>query len=541
MNRRLFRALVLSGALLVPWTFPVHAQTAAPWTPAPLFARAQITQTTLPNGVRAVVKSTPNSADLVSIQVWVRGGSRAEKPGEEGLAHLLEVAAVSASKNQPYSDGDDGGLNGAIRVVGGESGSLTSRDSTFYSATVNAADWGRALNALADSVLRPDLSPPAITRAKLLVANELIGQTFSAAAQVSDLAYQTAFPKHPYGHSTVGSEDTLGAFNAARARAFYDRQYVGKNISVVIVGQVPAAEAAAAVGRAFAEASAKNPVAIDPVAGPLPAKREADQKAPVQSEALALAWRSPGIKDPKDVAAMDTLLALWREGADANLRRLLMRDGPDGALKPLVASYDVDYLTQRDSGLVLVTLAGVEDRDATVKTVEDEVKRLQTQGPTPAELERARELLRRQYIEQSEGPAGQAGALGFYEMIDTYQFAIDYPALTAAVTASDIQRIAGQYLAPAKEIRAEIEPLPRPLPGNPQNPDDADGGGAITASWNRQERGGADASFQSSGLLRNKDWKRASAPLALASFQLSRSQQPDWKREQAPLTAEVAN
>ena len=486
MNRRFLCALVLCGALSVPWThLPARAQTApvaGAWTPTPLFARDQITQFTLPNGVRAIVKATPNSADLVSIQVWVRGGSRAEKPGEQGLAHLIEVAAVSASKNQPFSDADDGGLNGAIRLVGGDSGSLTSRDATFYSATVNAADWGRALNALADTVLRPDLSPGAITRAKLLVANELIGQTFNAGARVSDMAYETAFPRHPYGHSTVGSEDTLGGFSAARVRAFYERQYAGKNISVIIAGQVPAAQATEAVKRAFAEASAVTPPLVEPVAGSLPDKREADEKAPVQNDALALAWRSPGIKTPKDVVAMDTLLALWREGADANLRRLLLRDGPDGALKPLVASYDVDYLTQRDSGLVLVTLVGIEDRAATIKIVEDEVNRLQTQGPTAAELERAKELLRRQYIEQGESPAGQAGALGFYEMIDTYQFAIDYPALTASVTGADIQRIAREYLAPDKEIRASVEPLPRPLPGNPKNPDDVDGGGGVVTA-----------------------------------------------------------
>ncbi len=488
MNRRFLAALALSCALAAPFAVRASAQpaTSSNWTPAPLFASDNITETTLANGVRVVVKPTQNTP-VVSIQVWVRGGSRAEKRGEEGLSHLIEVAAVGGSKNQPFAEaGDEGGLAGAIRVVGGESGSLTSRDSTFYSATVATADWGRALNALADTVLRPDLSPGAVTRSKLVIANELINQVFNPVSQASDLAYSTAYPTHPYGHAEIGSQDTLGRLNAAKARAFYDRQYVGQNISVVVVGAVPPAEFASATKRIFAVAASAAAPVIAPKSDPLPANREVSEKAPVSTDALSLAWRSPGIENPRDVVATDALLALWREGLDANLRRLLLRDGPEGANKPLVDSYDVDYLTQRDPGLILVTLVGVQDRDATIAAIEGEIKRLADNGPTDAEMQRALDLLRRQYLEQSEGAAGQAGALGFYEMIADYKFALEYEKLTQTVTKADIQRIARDYLAPDKEIRATVEPLPRPRPGNPGNPDNALGGdGVVPIRWTR--------------------------------------------------------
>ena len=484
MNR-FFAALALSCALAAPLAPRAHAQTPT-WTPAPLFASDQISQSTLPNGARVVVKSTPG-APVVKNQVWVRGGSRAEKPGEEGLAHLIEVAAVNGSKNQPYiENGDEGGLDGAIRVVGGESGSLTSRDATFYSATVATSDWGRALSALADTVLQPDLSEDNVNRAKLIVANQLVAQVFNPVSQASDLAYKTAFPNHPYGHAEIGSEDTLGALTPAKTRDFYQRQYVGGNISIVIVGDVAASEAVKACERVFGAASKAAPAKVDPKTEALPAQREVSEQAPVSSDVLALAWRSPGIENPRDVVATDALLSLWREGLDANLRRLLLRDGPDGANKPLVDSYDVEYLTQRDPGLITITLVGVQDRDATIAVVENEIKRLGETGPGEAEMQRARELLRRQYLEQSEGAAGQAGALGFYEMIATYKFALQYEQLTQTVTGADVKRIAREYMAPDQEIRATIEPLPRQRPGAPTNPDDADGGdGVIVTRWTR--------------------------------------------------------
>ena len=484
MNR-FFAALALSCALAAPLAPRAHAQTPG-WTPAPLFASDQISQSTLPNGARVVTKTTAGSP-VVSIQVWVRGGSRAEKPGEEGIAHLIEVAAINGSKNQPYSEnGDEGGLDGAIRVVGGESGSLTSRDSTFYSATVATADWGRALSALADTVMQPDLSAASLGRAKLIVANQLVAQVFNPVSQANDLAYQTAFPNHPYGHAEIGSQDTLGGLSAAKARDFYKRQYVGGNVSIVIVGDVAAPEAVEACKRIFGGLSATAPVVIDPKAGALPAVREVSEQAPVSDDVLTLAWRSPGIAMPRDVVATDALLALWREGLDANLRRLLLRDGPDGENKPLVDSYDVDYLTQRDPGLILVNLVGVKDRDETIAVIEKEIKRLADDGPTEAEMTRARELLRRQYLEQSEGASGQAGALGFYEMIADYKFALQYEQLTQTVTAADVQRIARDYLAPDKEIRATITPLPRPRPSAPINPNDATAGdGITTVNWTR--------------------------------------------------------
>ena len=484
MNRRFLAAIALSCALAAPFTPSAFAQ--SDWQPAPLFAPSQIVQDALPNGTRVVVKQTPG-APVTAIQVWVRGGSRAEKPGEEGLAHLVEVAAVNGSKNQPFvEEGDEGGLSGAIRVVGGETGSLTSRDATFYSATVANADWGRALNALADTVLQPDLGAANVSRSKLIVANQLIAQVFNPVVQATNLAYATAYPNHPYGHAEIGSQDTLGGLSSAKARDFYKRQYVGRNISVVIVGDVAPADAVNAVKRIFAGASSAAPAAVNPNAGALPAEREFREKAPVATDTLTLAWRSPGIDKPRDVVATDALLSLWREGLDANLRRLLLRDGPDGENKPLVDSYDVDYLTQRDPGLILVTLVGVQDREATIGVIESEVKRLAERGPSEAEMARARDFLRRQYLEQSEGPAGQAGALGFYEAIADYKFALDYEELTQQVTVADVQRIAREYLALDKEIRATIEPLPRPRPGNPGNPDDADGGGGvITVRWNR--------------------------------------------------------
>ena len=458
---RFSRALWACAALGFLLPTSTQAQTSN-FQSAPLYSARDISRRTLPNGVTDLVKSAPDF-DLVCVQVWVRGGSRAERAGESGMAHLVERAAARGSKGFPAGEeADDSGLNGAIRSVGGESGSLTSRDATFFSSTTSSKDWGRALNTLADAVLRPDLSNASVEATKELVAEDLARRAFDPVTSALDLAYATAYKRHPYTRPAIGTEGNLGNLSGPKARDFHARQYVGGNIFVVIVGRVSPAQAHAAIARAFAPASSAKPAVVtiptDPQNGPL----EVTRRTPIGRDCLTLAWRSAGVKQARDVVTLDTLLALWREGLDANLRRALLRDGEEGALKPLVASFDVDYLTQRDPGLFAVSLTGVRDREAARRVVLDEIARVARDGLTPEELARAKTQLRDQYIEQSENAAGQAGSFGFYQMIDDANFASNYLSLCAQVTNADVQRVAKTYLSPNRLVEAEIVPLPRP-------------------------------------------------------------------------------
>ena len=444
---------------------PVSAAPAAPtppFTPAPLFSARDISVKTLPSGVQSIVKTAPGF-DLVSVQIWVKAGSRTERSDESGAAFVIETAAKTASKTFPASStSDEGGFVGAIKTVGGDAGAFTSRDATFYSATVAAPHFTRALGALADAVLRPDLSDNALEDAKASASDEIIGRGFDAVALASDLAYQNAFSKHPYRRAAQGSTESLDALSPAKIRGFYNRQYVGKNIGVVVCGRVSPADAHAAVARAFATASAKAAVEVPVVADPFGGPKEVTRRTLVLRDALTLAWRSPGIDKPDDVVALDAILALWREGLDANLRKVLLRDGEDGPNKPLVEAFDVDFLTQRDPGLFMVSLSGVSDRDGALEAVQNEVKRLRESPISDAELLRARTQLRNQYLEQSENAAGQAGALGFYYAISTHQFAVEYLSRCARVSKADIQRVARTYFGDDKRVQIEVVPLPRP-------------------------------------------------------------------------------
>lgn len=486
MNRISLYALLFTAPLLSPLGAahaegPTQAESpaqASTFKPAVLFSGSQISLKTLPNGVRGIVKATSGS-DLVNIQVWVKAGSRVETDKENGASHMLELLALRGSKSYPAATGgdDDGGALGALRALGGDGGSLTSRDSTFYSATVAAPFAAQAVKILADAVLRPDLSASAVEEARLQASDDIARRLFDPVSSASDLAYAAAFAKHPYRRPAIGTDSSIGTITQKSLRDFYSKHYVGGNISVVIVGQLGGNTAQKLIADNFGSASAKKPLASKFAAETAPKADVVARRRPVTREVIDLAWRSPSVDNAADCVALDTLLSLWREGLDANLRRILMRDGEAGPQTPLVASYDVDFLTQKDAGLFIVSLVDPSDREGAVNAILEEVKRVSQKGVSPEELARAKAQLREQYIEQGENPAGQAGAIGFYDVITSHRFTIDYLDMCSKVTVADLKRVASKYLVPDKFVRAEILPLPQ------RQPDDDNRGPVITAKY----------------------------------------------------------
>ncbi len=319
---------------------PAAAASSAVPGRAPLFALDSLSLRMMKNGVRSIVRETRGSG-LVAVQVWVRAGSRYETNASAGASHLIETLAMDASKNYPPTpkkgvqalDGTantSGGATGAIEALGGVANSQTARDSTSYSATVAAAFLPDALRALSDAVLRPLLSDAGIEAAKAEVEESLQLRSVDPVATASDLAYQTAFTKHPYRRPANGSTDSIEKLSGARVRAYHAARYVGANISVVVVGDIRAAAAHALAAQLFAPAAATRP-AQTPVAvesAPLAHKTVA-RRGPFSRALVALAFRAPGITTAKDVVAMDVLLAHWGEGREAVLRRVLRGDASD--------------------------------------------------------------------------------------------------------------------------------------------------------------------------------------------------------------------
>ncbi len=450
------RALADSPTLAKP------AQRVSTFRAATLFDAQQISLRVLPNGVRSIAKQTRGTS-AIAIQVWVRAGSRYQSAQQSGAAHLVGVAALGGSREYSRLGG---GIERKLSALSSSVQAQTARDATNFAVAVAPAFAGDAVRALADATLRPDLSDAALAAAKTKALNDIALRQTDPISVTSDLAYETAFARHPYSLSALGDQTDLQGLSPQNARDFHRARYRGAHISVVVVGDIPTERAHALVAQFFGSA----PRVVSPdatVANSTFTPRALTRFTAATRSTTSLSFRAPGLTTPNDVVAMDVLLSYWSEGRDARMRRLLLgtstrsaenADATSSTRAPALG-LDIAFLTQRDPSLLSFTFVTEPDSTPTaVKTLLDEIARVRTQNIAPDELSRAKTLLSRQYIAQSETVSGQAGALGFYDAIGSYNFAVEYLERIARVAPSDLRRVASRYLAADKTVRISVEP-----------------------------------------------------------------------------------
>ena len=464
-----------------------------------LFDARAISLRVLPNGVRSIVKTTRGTG-VVAVQVWVRAGSRHEGARESGAAHLVGVAAVNASREYSMKSG---GIQTFLGALGADVQEQTARDATNFATTVAPQFTADAMRALSDATLRPDLSDAALSVAKTEALNDIALREGDPISATSDLAYATAFVRHPYRRAALGDATDIRAITSARVREFHQARYRGGNISVVVVGDISAARAHQLTAQFFVTAPRATPEAT-------PETRKDDDGFAAKNvrrfssaarSTTSLSFRAPGLNTPDDVVATDVLLSYWNEGRDAQMRKILLpqpsaatnsatsstrsEDAPETAT-PVVApalGLDIAYLTQRDPSLLTFTFVSEPDNTARAeKTLFDEIARVRQRGLNSAEMTRAKTLLSRQYITQGETPGGQAGALGFYDVSGSYDFAVAYLNRIARVSNLDIARVASRYLQASRVVRIVVEPsLNLPPDFLPDNPNEETSEGEMNA------------------------------------------------------------
>lgn len=202
--------------------------------------------TTLQSGISVVTDAMPH-LQTASLGVWAASGSRDESSDEHGISHLLEHMAFKGTRRRTARQ-----IAEEIEAVGGDLNAATGAEATAYYARVLKADVPLALDVIADI-----LSEPAFDRDELLREQNVIIQEIGAVADTpDDLVFEhlqvTAFPDQPLGRSILGTPKTVRGFDAAKLRAYLERNYRAPDIIVGAAGAVDHAAIVADVEKRFA-------------------------------------------------------------------------------------------------------------------------------------------------------------------------------------------------------------------------------------------------------------------------------------------------
>src|SRR5437868_1407304 len=193
--------------------------------PAPRAAerptRLDYTMTTLPNGLK-VVFLEDHSTPIVHAEIWYHVGSKNEKPGRTGFAHLFEHMMFKGSKNV-----EPEGHPSWISSIGGQSNAYTTEDATVFWQTTPAQYLPLVLWLEADRLASLRINEDVFKTEREVVKEErrmrIDNQPYG---RLNELIYDQAFTVHPYKHPTIGSMQDLEPASIADARDFFRPYYV---------------------------------------------------------------------------------------------------------------------------------------------------------------------------------------------------------------------------------------------------------------------------------------------------------------------------
>ena len=200
----------------------------------------------LPNGL-TVILSEDHSTPIVHVQIWYHVGSKNERRGRTGFAHLFEHMMFKGSKNvEPEAH------TSFISSVGGQSNAYTNEDTTVFWQTAPAQYLPLMLWLEADRMATLRINKDTFERERLVVKEErrmrVENQPYG---RLPEIIFDNAFTVHPYKHQPIGSMADLEAASIEDVRDFYRTFYVPSNATLTIVGDFDAAQAAQLVERYF--------------------------------------------------------------------------------------------------------------------------------------------------------------------------------------------------------------------------------------------------------------------------------------------------
>ncbi|HSG55885.1 MAG TPA: pitrilysin family protein, partial [Paracoccaceae bacterium] len=256
-------------------------------------AQATLTDVTLDNGMRVIVKEDRRAPVMVS-QVWYRAGSMDEFNGTTGVAHVLEHMMFKGTQNVP-----PGEFSKRIAAAGGRENAFTSRDHTAYFQQMQKDRLELSMKLEADRMANLVISDELFAKEIQVVMEERRLRTDDQAQSVVyERLMATAYQTHPYRRPIIGWMDDLQNMTAQDARDWYARWYAPNNAILVVAGDVKADQAIALAKQYFGPLPARPLPARKPQMEPAQAgEKRIVVKAPAQLPYLLMVWHAPILKD----------------------------------------------------------------------------------------------------------------------------------------------------------------------------------------------------------------------------------------------------
>jgi zinc protease len=404
----------------------------------------------LANGL-GLITAIDRRAPIVALQTWYRVGSRHERPGATGMAHLFEHLMFGQTEKLPPGEFDR-----LVERTGGESNAATWVDWTYYKLSLPARDLALGIQLEAERMQHLVLEPTPVEAERDVVTNERRERVEDDVdGWLDEQLMAHAFTQHPYRWPTIGWMEDIRALGLPDIRAFYRTWYAPNNATLVVVGDFDEDRLRELIAQHHGHiAPAQLPDATSVVEPEQTRERIVRAPKPIATDRVLVGYKAPGQDDP-DWAALEIVSTLLAGCPSARLYRRLVIE------REAASSVDAQLTPFRDPSLLrlAVTAARGHDADEILEVIDRELATLVEQPPTAAEVDKAKAIAETDFWSSLVDVDGKAEALGHYETAlgDFRKLSVLADRL-AHVTTADVARVVRAYLLPTRRTIVIAEP-----------------------------------------------------------------------------------
>lgn len=403
----------------------------------------------LDNGLKVLLVPDPGRP-TVTLNITYFVGSRHEKYGETGMAHLLEHLLFKGTPKYPN-------IPQELSRRGMRPNGATGDDSTSYYETFASTDenleW--ALSMEADRMVNAFVAEKDLRTEMTVVRNEMERGENNVAGVLRQKVLAASYQWHNYGRSVIGARSDVENVRIASLQAFYRQYYQPDNAVLVLAGKFDPKRVLALVDHHFG--SIPKPVRMLPplytVEPPQEGERMVRLERLGENRILDVVYHLPSGGHP-DFVALELLLQIMADTPSGRLHQKLVQSGKATAVgawnadlfDPGYAFYSVhmrkDDSPQEVQRVLLETLEGVS-----------------TQPVTPEELETARRALLAAIEKTLNEPAGMVRALTNAAALGDWRLFFWQRDWLTKIDVADVNRVALRYYRAANRTLGEFAPV----------------------------------------------------------------------------------
>jgi zinc protease len=412
----------------------------------------------LKNGLKLLVHED-HKAPIAAFNIWYHVGSKNEKPGKTGFAHLFEHLMFNGSEH--YNDDYFKVMEsiGATNLNGTTNNDRTNYFENFPTSALDKVLW---LESDRMGFMVGVIDSARLNEQRGVVQNEKRSGDNQPYSIAEELTTKSTYPSHhPYSWTVIGSLADLDAASIPDVKEWFKKYYGPNNAVIVIAGDVNADSIYAKVNKYFGDIPPAGPISKQSLwTAKMTGTHEEAAQDRVPQARLQKTWNVPAF-GTKDATYLNLLKSILAEGKTSRLYKKLVYDDQ-------TASNVYAYLDDREISSQFVIIVNAKPGitlDSLDHTINRELSKVFATGVTAAELERAKTTYFSDFIKGMETIGGFGGKSDILAQYETYNSSADHYKTVQKwikdATPADIRAIAVTWLMDG-EYKLKITPFGTP-------------------------------------------------------------------------------